>query len=286
MPKLGEFKVIDFHIHIGLKEHWHPWVNEYQKNAGSELYERYDEMTDPLRFADYLKSFGIVRAVILPEISPITSGVVPNEYVLDFCQGRDIYLPFCTVNPSIETRLASKVRGYIKKGAKGVKLYPSYNHFFPNDKNLYPLYELAQHHRLPVLVHTGSSVFKGSKIKYANPLFLDDVAVDFPGCTILMAHGGRGLWYEKAFFLSRLHPNLYLEISGLPPKNLLKYFPKLEENIDKIVYGSDWPGIKSVSINIDAIRKLPLAETSIKKILYKNAAGILGELALFDENTE
>jgi len=280
MHKSEEIKVIDFHIHIGLKEHWHPWVHEYQKNAGSELYERYEELTDPGHFADYLLSFGIKKAVILPEISPITTGVVPNEYVLNFCRGKNIYLPFCTINPSLENKLGQKIKEYIKKGARGIKLYPSYNHFYPNDKNLYPVYELAQHHRLPILVHTGSSIFKGSKIKYANPVHLDDVASDFPDCKILMAHGGRGLWYKDAFFLSRLHPNLYLEISGLPPKNLLKYFPELEKNIDKIVYGSDWPGVKSLGLNIDAIKKLPLAGVSIQKILYKNAAGILGKAVL------
>jgi len=91
-----------------------------------------------------------------------------------------------------------------------------------------------------------------------------------------MAHSGRGLWYEKAFFLSRLHPNLYLEISGLPPKNLLNYFPGMEKNIDKFVYGSDWPGIKAINSNIEAIKELPLAQESIRKILYENAVGILG----------
>ncbi len=275
-------KVIDFHIHIGLKEHWHPWVHEYQKTCGSDLYERYEELTNPRHFADYLASFGIKKAVILPEISPITTGIVSNEYVLEFCQGLDIYLPFCTVNPSMENDLNRKIKDSIQKGARGIKLYPSYNHFYPNDKNLYPIYELAQQHGLPVLVHTGSSIFKGSKIKYANPIHLDDVAADFPDCKILMAHGGRGLWYESAFFLSRLHSNLYLEISGLPPKNLLKYFPELEKNIDKVIYGSDWPGVKSVGVNIDAIKNLPLAETSIQKILYENAARILGTEALLD----
>ena len=282
MTKYEDLKVIDFHIHIGLKEHWHPWVHEYQKSVGSDIYERYDELTDPRHFADYLLSFGIEKAVILPENCPITTGIVPNEYVLEFCQGIDIFLPFCTVNPSKENDLNRKVKDSIQKGAKGIKLYPSYNHFYPNDKNLYPIYELAQQHRLPVLVHTGSSIFKGSKIKFANPIHLDEVAADFPSCKILMAHGGRGLWYKTAFFLSRLHPNLYLEISGLPPKNLLKYFPNLEKNIDKVIYGSDWPGVKSVGVNIDAIKNLPLADTSIQKILYKNAAGILSDTALLD----
>jgi len=135
---------------------------------------------------------------------------------------------------------------------------------------------MAEEHQVPVLIHTGTSVFKGAKNKYSDPLYLDDVAVDFPDLTLLMAHSGRGLWYDKAFFLSRLHPHLYLEISGLPPKNLLNYFPDMEKNIDRFVYGSDWPGIKAIDTNIEAIKKLPLAEESKRKILYGNAARILG----------
>lgn len=268
--------VIDFHIHIGLKEHWHEWVHDYQKSARSEFYKRYEELIVPEKFAKYFKNNNIAKAVILPDICPITTGVVPNEYVMEFCEGQDIFIPFCTVNPSLVTHPELEAKKYIQMGAKGIKLYPSYNHFYPNDKRLYPLYSLAQQERLPVLVHTGSSVFKGSKIKYADPIHLDELAADFPELVLLMAHGGRGIWYDRAFFLSRLHPHLYLEISGLPPKNLLKYFPDMENNIDKFIYGSDWPAVQTISSNIEAIKRLPLTEKSKKKILYGNAAKILG----------
>jgi predicted TIM-barrel fold metal-dependent hydrolase len=275
MDKLESIKVIDFHIHIGLKEHWHEWVHTYQKAADSDYYRRYEEMIHPERFVRYLESHGVDKAVILPEISPITTGVVPNEYVFDFCQGHEMFIPFCTINPSLSKDPKQDLMKYIELGAKGIKLYPSYNHFYPNDINMYGLYEVAQEYNLPVLVHTGSSIFKGSKIKYADPLHLDDVASDFPDLALLLAHSGRGLWYSEAFFLSRLHPNLYLEISGLPPKNLMKYFPEMEKNIDKFVYGSDWPGIKSISSNIDAIKALPLHKESAAKVLRENAARIL-----------
>lgn len=273
---MKHLKIIDFHVHIGQKEHWHEWVHDYQKAARSEYYERYEEMINPGKFAAYLRSHRIEKAVILPEISPITTGFVSNEYVLEFCQGHDTFLPFCTINPKFSEHPAEDVQKYIKMGAQGIKLYPSYNHFYPNESELYPVYALAEENRLPVLVHTGSSVFRGSKNKYADPICLDDVAADFPDLTLLMAHSGRGLWYEKALFLSRLHPRLYLEISGLPPKNLLSYFPDMEKNIDKFVYGSDWPGIKAIDTNIQAIQKLPMAEESKRKILYGNAARILG----------
>lgn len=276
MNKLGHLKIIDFHVHVGLKEHWHGWVHDYQKAAQTEYYDRYEEMIDPEKFAAYLKSHQIERAVILPEISPITTGFVSNEYVLEFCQGLDIFIPFSTINPSFVNQPVQEIKKCIRMGAKGIKLYPSYNHFYPNESFLYPVYTIAEEYSLPVLVHTGSSVFRGSKIKYADPIYLDEVATDFPSLPLLMAHSGRGLWYEKAFFLSRLHPNLYLEISGLPPKNLLNYFPDMEKNIDKFVYGSDWPGIKTIDTNIQTIKELPLAAASIRKILYGNAARILG----------
>jgi len=276
MERRKKVRAIDFHVHVGLKEHWHKWVHEYQQSAQSEFYTRYEEMIDPQKFASYLKSHGIVKAVILPEISPITTGVVSNEYVLEFCQDNDIFIPFCTINPFVVSNPAKELKKYILQCAKGLKLYPSYNHFYPNESRVYPLYALAQEEKFPVLIHTGSSIFKGSKVKYANPIYLDDLAADFPDLCLIMAHSGRGLWYEKAFFLSRIHPNLHLEISGLPPKNLLNYFPGMEENIDKFIYGSDWPGIKTISSNIKAIKALPLTEESKRKILYENAARILG----------
>jgi len=275
MSNGNNFKIIDFHVHVGLKEHWLDWVNEYQEFAQSDFYKRYEELIIPANFAAYLKDLGIKKAVILPEMNPEVTGMVPNEYVIEFCAGQDIFLPFCTINPSLVSQPKQEFRKLVRMGVKGIKLYPSYSHFYPNDRYLYPVYEIAAAEGLPVLVHTGSSVFKGSKIKYSDPIHLDDVATDFPDLAILMAHSGRGLWYEKAFFLSRLHPNLYMEISGLPPKNLLKYFPELGRNSDKIVYGSDWPGIKSMAENIESIKKLPLASESIKKILHDNAARIL-----------
>lgn len=276
MEKREKTRVIDFHVHVGLKENWHEWVRSYQESTQSEFFSRYEEMIDPARFASYLESQRVEKAVILPEISPSTTGVVTNEYVLEFCQGHDVFIPFCTINPFVSNNPARELRKYRNLGAKGLKLYPSYNHFYPNESRVYPLYALAQEERLPVLIHTGSSVFRGSKIKYADPIHLDDVVSDFPDLALIMAHSGRGLWYEKAFFLSRLHPNLYLEVSGLPPKNLLKYFPEMEKNIEKFIYGSDWPGVRTISSNIEAIEELPLTEESKRKILRDNAARVLG----------
>jgi predicted TIM-barrel fold metal-dependent hydrolase len=132
--------------------------------------------------------------------------------------------------------------------------------------------------RIPVIFHIGSSIFKGTKLKYCDPIYLDDIAVDFPDLKIIMAHSGRGFWYSDCFALSRLHKNIYMDITGLPPQNLLNYFPELEKNSEKILFGSDWPTMPtSIVKNVEAIKSLPLSNRTIEAILYKNASKILFE---------
>lgn len=80
-------------------------------------------------------------------------------------------------------------------------------------------------------------------MKYGDPIHLDDVAVDFPDLGLLQCHSGRPFWYDKAISLARLHENVYMEISGLPPRRLLAYFPELERIAHKVIYGSYCPGV-------------------------------------------
>jgi predicted TIM-barrel fold metal-dependent hydrolase len=125
-----------------------------------------------------------------------------------------------------------------------------------------------------VTVHTGTSVFPGARSRLGDPMDIDDVAVDFPKLRILLAHGGRPLWMEAAFFVVRRHPNVYLEVSGIPPAKLLEYFPRLEELAHKTVWGTDWPspGVKSMRQNVEQFLQLPLRDESKRAILSDNAA--------------
>ncbi|MEE9151136.1 MAG: amidohydrolase family protein [Thermoplasmata archaeon] len=269
--------IVDFHVNIGKKEHWHSWVNEHFEKVNPKLYENFEDIMNPEGLAAYLKNQGVDIAVILAENSPITTGVVSNEFVHDFCHGKKMFVPFASIDPKTEDGFAQKLKLLVDQGGfKGLKLYPTYQQYHPNDEIVYPLYEEAQRLGIPVMVHTGSSIFKGSRLKYGNPLLLDDVAVDFPDLKIIMAHSGRGLWYKEAYFLSKLHENVYMEVSGLPPKNLLRYFPDLEENSNKVLFGSDWPGIKSIKENIEDVKALPLNESTIEKVLGLNAVELLG----------
>jgi predicted TIM-barrel fold metal-dependent hydrolase len=280
--------IIDFHVHVSRPEHEHSWAMEFiQSQYEGDIYEFAERVLTPDGIRNYLQENGIDYAVALAEVCPITTGTCSNEYTIDFVQRANALpdpengpkgrlIPFASPNPFIDNDLAERVDELVQdSGFRGIKLYPVYQHHFLNDTRMYPLYAKAQELGIPVLVHTGSSMFKGARIKYGDPLHLDDVAIDFPDLKLLLAHGGRPFWYEQAFWMARRHANVYLEISGLPPKNLLEYFPKLQSLADKVVYGSDWPGYPYIRSNIDAIYDLPISDQSKAKILGGNAAELL-----------
>ncbi len=267
--------IIDFHVHLAAREHLEPIAAEFCDSFWDGRGD-WDALLRPQAFDAYLEREGVDYAVGLPEISPRVTGVTTNEYVRErFGRCRRLIL-FANLNPWVTPRPDQEVRRLADQGFRGMKLYPTYQHFYPNARELYPLYAACQELGWPVMVHTGSSVFRGAKLKFGDPLFLDEVAVDFPDLTLLMVHGGRGFWYDRAAFLAGLHPNLYLEVSGLPPKKLLEYFPELERIHHKVVFGSDWPGNPGIRANVEAIRRLPLSEPAKRAILGENAARILG----------
>jgi predicted TIM-barrel fold metal-dependent hydrolase len=281
--------LIDVHVHVSRSEHERPWVLEFiESQSDADVWQKVDQVLTPTTFRPFLQENGIDWAVALAEDSPATVGVTPHEYVADLCAkanaqpdpstgARGKIIPFASLNPFTVNDLALELEKLVKDfGFRGFKAYPVYQHHYMNDSRMYPLYAKAQELGVPMLVHTGSSVFKGARIKYGDPLHLDDVAIDFPNLTIMMAHSGRPFWYEQAFWLARQHKNVYMELSGLPGKKLLEYFPELERNADKIVYGSDWPGNPFIRRNVDAILSLPLKDATKEKILWKNAEKILG----------
>src|SRR5207244_8205691 len=102
------------------------------------------------------------------------------------------------------------------------------------------------------MFHTGTSIFPGARNKYSAPIYIDDVAVDFPKLKILLAHGGRPLWMDTPFFLVRRHSSVYLDIGGIPPKTLLKYFRRLHVLAGKPLFGTDClgPGLPYLEQNL------------------------------------
>ena len=167
-------------------------------------------------------------------------------------------IPFGSVHPGFTDDVGGGNRArIIEMGARALKVHPPHQIFRAN-AYLHELPALAELYRareaagIPVTIHTGTSVFPGARSRLGDPMDVDDVAIDFPKLKILLAHGGRPLWMEAAFFVVRRHPNVFLEVSGIPPAKLLEYFPRLEEIADKTVWGTDWPspGIKSMRQNV------------------------------------
>ena len=121
------------------------------------------------------------------------------------------------------------------------------------------------------MIHTGTSIFPGARSKFGRPMELDDVAIDFPDLTVIMAHGGRPLWMDEAFFVLRRHKSIYLELSGIPPGKLLEYFPRIAEIGDRVIWGTDWPspGVKGLRANLDQFLQLPI-DQHLKDAVTKN----------------
>jgi hypothetical protein len=173
------------------------------------------------------------------------------------------------------------VEHILRLGLRMIKIHPPHQLLFPNDylngvKELEIIYRAAEANGIPVMFHTGTSVFPGARNKYGDPIHLDDVAIDFPKLKIILAHGGRPIWMDTAFFLLRRHPNIYLDISGIPPKALLTYFPRLSEIVHKTLFGTDWPspGVVDIKRNLDEFRALPLDQTMQAQILGGTAAAL------------
>ena len=123
-----------------------------------------------------------------------------------------------------------------------------------------------------MIFHTGTSIFPRARSRFGDPLLLEDVALDYPELTIVLAHGGRPFWTEEAVYLARRFPHVWLEISGVPPTRLLEYFPILPRISDKVLFGSDWPGpgVKGIGENLEQFRALGLTEDAQRRILEDN----------------
>ncbi|MBI3092095.1 MAG: amidohydrolase [Candidatus Tectomicrobia bacterium] len=272
--------VIDVHLHASSISGWGrqwPFVESFAATSG--FYETVDAngVMKPELVEALLRRCGIDYALLLPELSPLTTYYVENEWVFEFCKHSTRFLPCANINPHLEHDLGGLVRRYIAEhGLRAIKLAPTYQHFYPNDSRLYPLYAVAEECGLPVHIHTGTSIFRQAKIKYGYPLLLDDIAVDFPRLKLVAVHSGRRFWYDEAFFLGEQHENVYLEIAGLPPKKLPEYFPKFKTLTHKFIFGSDWPAMPSLEGNIAQVRALPIPPEDQDAILGGTAARLLG----------
>jgi predicted TIM-barrel fold metal-dependent hydrolase len=229
----------------------------------------------------YLDSQGVERICCINYVSPDVMGFTRevNDWVAAFTRDhRDRLLPVGSVNPLHELNVRDEIRRVLDLGIRMIKIHPPHQLFSPNAYRG-ELWQLAEIYRecelrgVPVMFHTGTSVFPRARNVYADPMPVDDVAVDFPRLPIILAHAGRPLYGDTAFFLARRHANVMLDLSGIPPKALLRYVPRLADVAEKVLWGTDWPspGVASMRKNLDEFLALGLGEGVERKILWENA---------------
>ena len=273
-------------MHLERYKNLKPAVFETMRRTMPDFDAMARRMEDPRNLLATMDRAGVERVCLINYAAPevMGLGLDVNGFVSTYAaEDPKRLIAFGGVHPRLSKdpegdveRLASKLE------IRGLKIHPPHQLFAPNAyvdgkmPNLWRIYRTAEKLGLPIMFHTGTSVFPGARSKFGDPLALDDVAQDFPDLTILMAHGGRPFWCEAAFYLIRNHPNVYLDISSIPPSRLLEWFPQVEKIADKVLFGSDWPGpgIPGMKEELEAVRALPLSAELKEKLFVTNARKI------------
>jgi predicted TIM-barrel fold metal-dependent hydrolase len=272
--------VFDVHLHVQPWSMLQPDVRamlEDPSHAGAASIV--DSAENVVRFLDENE---IERACLINYVSPDVMGFTRdvNDWVANFTSAhRDRLLPVGSVNPLHEIDVRREIRRVLDLGIRMIKIHPPHQLFSPNGYRS-ELWQLAEIYReceergVPVMFHTGTSVFPKARNTFADPMPIDDVAIDFPKLKIVLAHAGRPMYTETAIFLARRHANVMLDLSGIPPKALLQYIPKLASLADKALWGTDWPspGVVSPKKNVGEFKGLGLGSDVEEKILRGNAA--------------
>jgi predicted TIM-barrel fold metal-dependent hydrolase len=276
-------KIFDVHVHIQPWEMLQPDVMRLIDDPSHA--DAKEILSSPDNVVRYLDQQGVERICCINYVSPDVMGFSRevNAWIANFTKDhRDRLLPVGSVNPLHEMNVRDEIRRVLDLGIRMIKIHPPHQLFSPNAYKRGDLWQLAEIYReceergVPVMFHTGTSIFPKARNVFADPMPIDDVAIDFPRLKIILAHAGRPLYGETAFFLARRHPNVMIDISGIPPKALLKYFPRLDSIANKVVWGTDWPspGVASLRKNIDEFLALNLGEEISRLVLFDNASSL------------
>jgi predicted TIM-barrel fold metal-dependent hydrolase len=282
---VDQFRITDFHVHIQPWRQLRPAVLETMRRGKEEHIDfLLALMEDPallLRIMDEERIYRVGMVNYPSRAMGFTEET--NEFAVRYAEANpDRLLPYGGVDPVTTPSAARAVEHLLEIGTRVLKLHPPHQGFAANDYTrgldaLGQIYKTCEARGLPVLVHTGTSIFPGARSKYANPMDLDDVAIDFPDLKLIMAHGGRPLYMREAFFILRRHRHVWLDLSGIPPKSLLDYFPRLTELEEQLLWGTDWPspGVSSMRKNVDQFLALPLPDRVKKAALQTNPERLL-----------
>jgi predicted TIM-barrel fold metal-dependent hydrolase len=276
---VDRLSAIDVHVHLN------PPDDHGETDRAARKYFR--DQVDPSwgALAEYYRSRRMACVVFTVDERLSGRPMVGNDAVLDFAaENADVALAFVSLDPHRGDEAVREARRLIARGGvRGLKLHPPLQQFFPNDRLAYPLYEVFEEARLPVLFHTGHSGIGsgmpgggGVRLKYGAPLPIDDVAVDFPDMPIVMAHPSFP-WQDEAISICLHKPQVYIDLSGWSPK----YFPAtLVQHAntllrEKVLFGSDYPFLTPDRWMAE-FDKLTIRDEVRPLILKQNAARLLG----------
>ena len=278
---------------VAIDVHTHAWKSALRvddaptdSQAAMGRYFRYapQHQTVP-EMAEMYRKLKMAFVVFTVDGEKGASRKITNEEIAELAhQHADVAIPFASINPHRGKEGISQARRLIKDfGVKGFKFHPSVQEFSPNDRMAYPLYEAIAEAKLPALFHTGQTGVGaqtpgggGIRLKYSNPMLVDDVAADFPDMPIILAHPSFP-WQEEALSVATHKPQVYIDLSGWSPK----YFPPILVQYantllkEKILFGSDYPVIDPQRW-VAEFEKLPIKPEVRPLIMKQNAARLLG----------
>jgi predicted TIM-barrel fold metal-dependent hydrolase len=282
---LASLKAIDVHVHTELTRDGHDPMPRELRDAAASYFRSDEPLPTVDDVADYYRERSMA-AVVFTVDWEAHSGIppIPNEEIAEAAAANpDVLIPFASVDPARPDAVERARRLISEHGVRGFKFHPNLQAFFPNDRGAYPLYEVIAEAGLPALFHSGHSGIGtgvpgggGFRLKYSNPMCLDDVAADFPDLQVVVAHPSFP-WQDEAISVCLHKENVWIDLSGWSPK----YFPaQLVQYANtqlrtKVLFGSDFPLITPDRWLAD------FADAAFKDevrplILKENAARLLG----------
>jgi predicted TIM-barrel fold metal-dependent hydrolase len=282
---LDEIVAIDVHTHAEVGRGGEDGLRPEWREAAARYFGDH-----PLPTAEDVAAYYRERrmaAVIFSVDAETVTGrpAAPNEEIAEVAAANaDVLIPFASVDPNKGARAVEEARRLIRDhGVKGFKFHPNVQAFYPNDKALYPLYEVVAEAGLPALFHSGHSGIGsglpgggGIRLKYSNPMYVDDVAVDFPELTIVIAHPSFP-WQDEAISVALHKQQVYIDLSGWSPKyfppQLVRYANTLLR--DRVLFGSDYPLI-TPDRWLEDFARADFRDEVRPLVLKQNAARLLG----------
>jgi predicted TIM-barrel fold metal-dependent hydrolase len=242
--------LIDAHVHVpllgSLAPAWLQWARDF--GPPGLLEDVWDSSGHPIpaRLDALFEDQGVDAALLFCEYSPKATGMQTFDDLLPIVEHNPRrFRPVANVNPHLHFPIADELTRQLDLGAAALKLHPVHGGFRCDDRALYPAYQVLVERGVPLVVHCGTSTFPGSMNELADPAILLPVLRDFPTLNVVLAHGGRGWWYDAAAFLALTYDTVWIELSGLPPKRLPQYYARydLERLARRWIFGTDWPGV-------------------------------------------